>query len=357
MSDAAFTEIQLKNAVALYAQALRMTEPSDVPEPVFSVGFKDRCRQNSALAAGLLKDKKRAARRRAFRSAAAVFVILLLSFAALMAFSTPVRAAVIRWYTEVRDKVVQIRFNHSEDDHAFIICTPGDLPGGFECIETTHFGQYCRKIYKNPETGHFIRFEYMKPTEKQKADIEKTAQNAEQYLVFEYYKMYLTKTRGTYKLCWYDPDRELVFYVRSDLDKDILVRTFSTIDFRLPLYEPVWLPEGFEEYDRTEDYPSINIHYSDNNGRQLHYEVTDRYVTDIVQISKGLGLNSDEVLQETVTVRGMMGYYYPQTMHDNSSDMVLIDEKNDLVFILTGTIEKSELIQIAENIKCLENDW
>ena len=357
MSTTAFTEEQLKNAVALYAQALQMTEPSDVPEPVFSEGFKHRCRQNSALAAGFLKDKKRAVLRRVFRSAAAVLVIILISFASLMAFCTPVRATVIRWYMEVRDKVVQLKFNHSEDDHAFIICTPGELPEGFECVNTLHVGQYCRKIYKNPETGNYIHFEYMKATEKRKADIEKTGKNAEQHLVFEYYKMYLTNILGTYKLCWYDPDRELVFYVQSDLDKDILVCTFSTIDFRLPLYEPMWLPEGYTKETITFDYPSTDILYSNHDQTsRISFNIYETSSVDTSYITKGVQAQDDVVYEEHL-INGRVVYYFPGSEHEKGSDIIAIYEDENLVFIVSATIPKQELLSIVESIQCIEPDW
>ena len=357
MNAAAFTEAQLKNAVALYSQALRTEEPSDVPDPEFSAAFKNRMRENSAQAAVMAAQKRRAARRRILRTAAAVIAVFVIALASAFAFSAPARAAVLRWYTEVRDKVLRIRFTHSEDDHAFIICTPGELPEGFVCDETRRIGDYCLKQYKNAETGDYIRFEYLRPSEKQKAGIEKTGQNAEQYLVFDYYKMYLTGSPGAYKLCWYDSDRDLAFYAESNMDKDALVRTFSTVDFRLPLYEPTWLPAGYMEYDRYDDYPGIDIFYSLYDNRHLLYSVSEMYSTDLVYISKGLGKDSDDVISEKILINGMDGYYYPPTEHSISSDLVIIDSKNGLVCLLSGPVSRAEIIRMAKSIRCLEPDW
>jgi len=59
--------------------------------------------------------------------------------------------------------------------------------------------------------------------------------------------MFLSVGNGKCDLFWYDADRDLAFYVESNLDSNTLILCFDVLQMRLPLYEPTWLPDGYEE--------------------------------------------------------------------------------------------------------------
>ena len=359
MSRADFTEEQLKAAVIAYAEALYAPEPEGVPEHVFSERYEERKRQNIELARKLdAKRRRRAAARKALRSVAAVFVILVISFAMIMTFSQTARAAVLNWFTETYNKIVYIRFNHVEDDHAVLICEPGALPEGFERTDVIHSGFYFKKTYRNNETGEYIKFEYYKPTEKQLAKMAKNGENAEKYLIFDYYEAYYTEASGKKKLCWYDPDRNLAYFVESDMrDKDALINAFTEITFRLSHYEPTWLPEGYEECERVDD-DAFKIAYLDKeNNKRIYYKEYDMADVYTIFIFKGVGENADDISQETISIGPMTVYYYPPTENERAADIVIIDDVNNLAFYCIAEVSREELIRIAKSIQCIESIW
>ena len=362
MSRADFTEEQLKIAVTAFAEAmidLEKAEADDSPEHEFSEHFYSRMRENIELARKSDAAKRRkAARRKFWRSAAAVIAAIIIAFGALMVFSPEARAAVLNWTIEIYDKIVHYQFKHVEDDHAFIICTPQGLPEGFERTEKYRGDYYSRNVYRNAETGEYIKFEYFKPTEKQKEKIEKTGYNAEIYYVFDYYEMYYTESARKRKVCWYDPDRNLAFYAEGNLEKETFINTFTAIDFRLPRYEATWVPDGYIKGEMEDLFIKYNTDYYDEDGAaNLFLFYSDMSEADLIWIGKGTGENTDDVFSESILINGFPATYYPPTENDVGSELVWIDNNNNLVFIVSGFLSHDDMIRFAESITCTESEW
>ena len=352
MSRAFFTEAELKAAVYAYGEAWRTSDPSADPGHVFSEIYKSR-------KAGILSAaRKRQAKQRVWHNVAAVFIVLIMSFGIVLAASPTARAAVLNWTVDTYNRIVDYRFYHNEDDHTFLICDPGSLPEGFVRTEEYHKGYYARKVYADPDTGSYIKLEYRKPTDAQIKRLEKQAASAELFLEDGIIKKYITQSGSKNKLFWYDPQRNLVFRVESNLDRTALEECFRTMDFRLPLYEPTWLPEGFEISERIDHYMEEFILYEDPKTQAvLFFTYTDMAEANDLYIFKVAGEYPDEIRSEAVTVSGGSAYYYPSTDNDVGADLVWIDEIDHIVFVISGTAGKETMIRIAESVCCTETKW
>ena len=233
------------------------------------------------------------------------------------------------------------------------------MPEGFERVIVTHNGYYFKKIYKNHDTGEYIRFEYFKPTEKQIEKISAAGSDAEKYLIFGYYEAFLVQSGTEKQLCWYDPDRNLAFYVESDMkDKESFLEAFSEIRVRLPHYEPTWIPEGYEECERVDEYPSFSVYYKEqDSNRFIYFDVYDLAESNMLFVQKGVGEDMDDVVCEMIMIGLMKAYYYPSTEHDSSAELILIDEEQNLEYWITAELYIDDLCKIAESIQCMETSW
>ena len=344
MSVAEYTDNDLRLAVAAYCRDLCADEPDYDPGHVFSDLYNERIRKILAVS------RRQIHRRRVLRIAASIFIVLMLAFGAVIAFNEPVRATVINWTINIYNNLVDITFNHSEDDHAYIICTPGELPEGFELAENYHSGYYTRNVYKSTE-GQYIKLEYRKPTEAQKRRIDKRGASSEIITSSMGVQMFLSAGNGKCDLFWYDADRDLAFYVESNLDSNTLIRCFDVLQMRLPLYEPTWLPEGYEETERANDYPYYWIIYSDNgNNDSIIFSYTDMAESDLISVWKG----DADTDYETVKVGGIKALLFLPNAFDSGIDLIWVDESRNLVYEISGIMTKEEIIAVAESMVCKE---
>ena len=340
-------EQDLKRAVLAYGDAWCSASPVYDKDHVFSDKYKA---QKQAILA-------RAARRKKTRSIvqgfAASFAVLLLSFGMVMAFSQDARATFINWTLNIYNGIADFQFYGAEDDRAYIICDPGSLPEGFERTSEYHRGYYARKVYEDQASGAYIRFEYRRPTDRQIQRIKERAESAELLLKDGIIEKYYRQSGSASDLFWYDPQRELVFYVESNLDKAALAECFAGISFRLPLYEPTWLPDGFEKTAQNMDYPNCDIIYSDSSDRLVMLISSDMAETDLIAFQF---INKDMFVEE-VKMAGLECYFAPFPDNAAGGDFVLIDDKRNLVFSGEVTISKEELIKLLISIQCTETDW
>ena len=234
-----------------------------------------------------------------------------------------------------------------------IICDPAGLPEGFVKAETYHSGYYTRKLYKNAETGDYIRFEYRKPTQAQVDRLEKRGQKAEPVTAANGVPMYYAAGSPN-ELFWYDADRKLIFSVESNLNRNMLLSSFASVDYRLPLYEPAWLPEGYEGIDKTDYYPNYDItYYNPATDSYIYYSYSDLAETDLITIDQ-LG---EDVIVEDVIINGEQSHYFPSANGNQDGDLVYIFETENIVIILTTDIGIDNCVRFAESIRCTESSW
>lgn len=346
MNAALITDTQLKKGLLAYLDACSAKVPAGMQEPLFSVQHDSRMRL--ILSAG----KRRESRRNIRRSAAAVLLVLVLSFSMVMAFSAEARAGFQGWFIKIRKDLIQYEFNHTMDDRAYIICAPGSLPEGFEKAETTIKDNYTLKLYKNDLSGDTIRFEYSNATETMIAEVNRQKASAELLLKDGIIEKYCIQDGNNCRVFWHDPQRRLVFFVDSSLDKSALASCFKTMNFRLPLYEPTWLPEGFEEVDKEMIYPSVDLLYMKSDEMLLftYYDIAELEGIDIDRLG-------DSVDYKKMTINQLPAYYFPASKRVFGSDLVIVDEENNLVYIVCAILPEDVLVSIAESIVCSEIEW
>ncbi len=261
----------------------------------------------------------------------------------------------LNWTVDIYNKVAEYRFNHAEDDHAELICAPESLPEGFDRVESVRNNNYALNVYKNPETGEYIRFEYSKASEALIAEVGRQSAVAELLTGSGSIEKYCLDAGTTRRVFWYDHQRQLVFFVDSNLSSTELAGCLEKIIIRLPLYEPVWLPEGYEEIieERDIDYPGNLFVYADPAESVIAFIYYDMSELEGIAVDR-LG---DDLSAERLLINGNIGYYHPGNDTVPGSDLIIIDETNGLVFEINSTLSKYDIVHMAESILCTETEW
>ncbi len=348
MEQLCFTETELKAGLDLYAKRLCLYDKDQQPEHVFSEWY------NSRIASILKKDKARQNRRKVLRAVASFLIILALSFSMIMAFSSRARAYFADWIVDTYDKLVEFTINHTGDDHAVIICAPESLPEGFERVKTQRDGYYSNTLYSNAETGDYIRFEYRKATDAWIKTIARRAEKAELVPEDGPIKKYFTVSASENRLFWYDPDRALVFTVRSSLGKETLVDIFSRLSYRLPMYEPTWLPEGVKVMYVQDVYPQKIIVYGNDKFEDVLYIIIQDMAESAGVVIDRLG---DGIIQYDVEFSEKHCYVYPASEHSMANELICVDENNNLIVTMNGILSESDLLKMIESAEITETDW
>lgn len=102
--------------------------------------------------------------------------------------------------------------------------------------------------------------------------------------------------------------------------------------------EVTYIPEGFELKSEHESKDDFSIEYENKN---------DGYIMVNARTVKGdiITINTEDIESETIYINGNEGIYY-----ENKGHATLI-WNDDVTFIVSGTIEKSEILKIAESIQ------
>ena len=184
--------------------------------------------------------------------------------------------------------------------------------------------------------------------------MEKRAAKAEQVYTLTGVEMNLTDSGSRRNLFWYDADRNLVYYVESSLGADDLAAAFADMQLRLPVYEPTWLPEGFEVAERRDYYPYYDIDYYDSNSDMYSYF---GYFDMSEDSSMSVDRLGDDLSFEKIELPSVECYYYPPTEESQADYYIIVDETDRIIFTFVTELEKDTAIKIIESIKCTESDW
>ena len=109
-------------------------------------------------------------------------------------------------------------------------------------------------------------------------------------------------------------------------------------------YELTWVPNGYKLVSKDDKF--CTIEYRDNDNI-----LTFSYSNSSVDFVSSVKCESHEV-----EVCGVIGSIYTPVDNDfENSRKTLVFERNDALFILSADLSDDELINIAENIKIIEN--
>lgn len=344
------TDKEIEKAVIAYAEEY-LGKLSAAPDThVFSERYEKRRAQIVAFGASPMRQ----ARHRILHSVAAVITVLFMSFCMILAVSPTVRAAILSWTKDAYNKIVYYNFSHTEDDHAYVICAPGSIPEGFVRTKNDRTDVHTQYLYENAGTGEYLQFEYSRATEALKAEVDRQREGADLLVSSGSADKYCLESKNAVRVFWYDAQRQLVFFVDSNMSREALAECLDIISVRLPLYEPARLPEGYAETERKDQYPWMSFVWQNDQKAQLTLDYQDMSQADGVYVwSRG-----DDVVSETVEVAGCTGTYYPASEHEKGSGIVWVDEKLNMIFIINADdMDKAELVAFADSIRCTESVW
>lgn len=114
----------------------------------------------------------------------------------------------------------------------------------------------------------------------------------------------------------------------------------------LPWYEIGEPLEGYVEGDRSKFGSHARIHYYNRSGRRISFS----YQRMQQGLMFGVVTDGVEMEIEEVTVNGCPGDLYLVTDGTQSSALVWMDEKTELVFTLDAWAGKKELLHMAESV-------
>ena len=340
-----YFEKELKKAVHEVCLAMAAWNASLAVEYEFPASYKDR------LCSMLVRSEKRIERKRTMLRAAACFAALILAFSVICAASPKVWAAVRSWYVYLTapDRLVY-DFNHEENDHAFPVVRPEDLPEGF-ALSTKDEGEgHSVQIYNNMNTGDYLKFSYQWATVGDIKKLEKLERAYNNVSIFMGQKAISYTENGLRKLAWYDRYSQISYWAESNMKEEDLINIFSaSVEMHPPFYEPTWLPEGYVEYALYIDKGESVISYINKETQDIiTINSSDLGETD------GLFVYGDGAEKPIIVViNGIEASVY---CHKDGSfvgtDLVMVDESAKMVHtIQTGLIDLELVVHIAESLE------
>ncbi|MCD8099859.1 MAG: DUF4367 domain-containing protein [Oscillospiraceae bacterium] len=140
---------------------------------------------------------------------------------------------------------------------------------------------------------------------------------------------------------------EFLTWVREIYERSYVYTFFadqptSTV---LPNYAIGWIPEGYTEADRDDnEYSSFVVYLNDDEG-VLYFNYSFMQSGTSVMIFE---IEPEDAEQREVN--GFIADFYPSPDPDELSHLVWVDEEQNLIFALGGTVDESVIMHMAESI-------
>lgn len=139
----------------------------------------------------------------------------------------------------------------------------------------------------------------------------------------------------------------VVQWVRTVYENSVVYRFFNPApQGALPRYQLTWLPEGFAETDVfcDEEYYYV-IYENKENGQGFIFEYQLMHDgTSVTNIPE----EGSSITQ--VEVNGLRGEYYQAPDDADGNLLQFIDETADIIFKISGNIERDGIFNIAEGV-------
>lgn len=334
------SETEIKQAVHRYCQRAFSADMVMDPPFVFSQEHIQKMRKLLDRA-----DRRRGLKRMMRHAAACVAAVLLIFFTACIV-SPKVWAAVRSWYVvHIGPDQTVYQFEHIENDHAFLVVSPGALPEGMELKSIDEGNGYSIQEYENAKTGEYINFSYHWLTVRERAQIEQMVEQYETVQLGDGYEAVLYEDNGLFKLAWYEKYNLISYWAESNLSQEDLITAFGKMSMHPTLFVPLWLPEGYELVDREYEARTIDsVYMNSESGDIIIITIADYGIISQLPVwgegeSKDVFINGHEGI-----VMWGDGFY-------KGAAVFFIDRNENLVFtIQTGQIDPDMVIHIAENL-------
>lgn len=170
---------------------------------------------------------------------------------------------------------------------------------------------------------------------------------------------YCSYSDGTNALTWLDETQGIVLTIaNSNLDRDSVMRIARSVALGstigdLPRYDLRWMPEGFtvtedQMLDTQEDYYGYELRVVRcvNGDDEVLFRYADIFSRAAKELCYPAGVRDGEAYE----INGLRGRYYAADEDTRMNTFVWADEDRSIVFSLSGTPEKDELLRIARDI-------
>lgn len=115
---------------------------------------------------------------------------------------------------------------------------------------------------------------------------------------------------------------------------------------KLPQYQLSYLPDGFEVLDKIDNSIMQSILYRNEISNEVF-----RFEYSFFHEGMHLDLfTGKSTTQETVTVNGITADFYYADASSNTNNLIWIDKKMQIIFSISGNLDQSIMLHIAENI-------
>lgn len=125
-----------------------------------SVGYSRQVRMMLSNPLGWAKRRMLPVWKKTLRTVAMIVVVIFVAMGCLIAFSSPVRAAVKQWMLEIYDKYISYRYVGVVEDFELQDYEITELPDGYVEVERNQFHKMVDVIYRNYD-GKYILFQYI----------------------------------------------------------------------------------------------------------------------------------------------------------------------------------------------------
>lgn len=148
-------------------------------------------------------------------------------------------------------------------------------------------------------------------------------------------------------LCMFSEDvRAIVVNWYRELIGDHIIYHFEGEDDGQPIKAPTfgWIPEGFIQKDTYQDDSRYDTWFFDNFGNSITFGCYRIGTSDITEL-----ISSEDNL-EKIIINNIECDFYQTLDETEASVLIWQDDNNNVVCELGATLERDEIIKIAENI-------
>ena len=146
-----------------------------------------------------------------------------------------------------------------------------------------------------------------------------------------------------------DADASAAFlqWIQKIYENSVVYQFFGSIQDNVEFadYRPAWLPDGYVETKVTTIDSQIMIEYCDANGETLYFHYME--MDDHIQTETSLeGMEAPVEL----IVGGMRGIFYQANDSAQSNELIWFDVDHNIVFNLSGYLDKTTMMFVAESV-------
>ena len=141
-------------------------------------------------------------------------------------------------------------------------------------------------------------------------------------------------------------------WVQTVYENSIVYRFFGNapVNPEMMNYRPTWLPEGYVEANVITEDSMLVVEYRNSENSVIYFGCVS--MNDSVAVSL---IPDGEIASEEVSVNGMYGEFYQPENTAESNDLYWFDEELHIAYSISGHLEKSVMLHIAESVSLVNS--